>query len=384
MTLSQKSIDIVSATASAVAANGVQIVDTFYRNLFAEHPECEIKFPHSHHITVRPDAVLVPGGSCGHHRVVAEKLEKSTGRQQHALLDSVVAYATNLEHLDRLGPTVERIAHKHVAFDVPPDMYPTIGVELLGAVKEVLGDAATDEVLDAWKEAYFFLADILIDAERKLRESLQAKPGGWSGWRDFVVVDKQRDAMEGQDVYHFYLKPKDGGPLLAYDAGQSISLRFTDLPPHDGPFAIRKRTEEIRQYTLSRSPEADPESYRVTVRLEAGHGGPEGLVSGHMIHNLQVGDQVEGAPPTGVHTLEKALENHASADGPIVLVGAGIGVTEAFAIFDAACRRELERDIIFVLVVEDRRHRVMEDEIREAAARHSRAKVLYQIPLNGS
>lgn len=31
-----------------------------------------------------------------------------------------------------------------------------------------VGDAATPEVLEAWKEAYFFLADILIAREKEL------------------------------------------------------------------------------------------------------------------------------------------------------------------------------------------------------------------------
>ena len=36
---------------------------------------------------------------------------------------------------------------------------------LLGAIKDVLGDAATDEILAAWGEAYWFLADVLIGRE---------------------------------------------------------------------------------------------------------------------------------------------------------------------------------------------------------------------------
>lgn len=377
MALSKKTIEIVTATAGAVAANGVAIVDEFYHELFKAHPECEIKFPHSHHIAVRPEAVLVPGCPAGSDGTVAALHEKTTGRQQHALLDSIVAYASNIDHLERLGPTVERIAHKHVAFAIPADMYPTIGVELLGAVKDVLGDAATDEVLAAWKEAYFFLADVLIGAERDLRESTERRPGGWSGWKSFVVDHKERDADEGQDVVHFYLKSEDGGPLLGYDAGQSIALRFTDLPAHDGPFAIRKRTEEIRQYTLSRAPEADPGRYRITVRLEAGHEGPEGLVSGHMIRHLDVGDTVQITPPTGTHTLERALSGQVSEDGPIVLAGSGIGVTSAFALFDAACRRGLNREVDFVQIVRDGKHRVMQTEIREAAARHPGSKIVF-------
>ena len=52
--------------------------------------------------------------------------------------------------------------------NVKPEHYPLVGLALLGAVKDVLDGAATDEVIGAWKEAYFFLADILISREKEL------------------------------------------------------------------------------------------------------------------------------------------------------------------------------------------------------------------------
>ena len=51
-----------------------------------------------------------------------------------------------------------------------PEHYPIVGTCLLKAIKKVLGDAATPEIMDAWAAAYFFLADIFIDAENKIRE----------------------------------------------------------------------------------------------------------------------------------------------------------------------------------------------------------------------
>ncbi len=49
--------------------------------------------------------------------------------------------------------------------EVKPEHYPIVGKNLLLAIKEVLGDAATDEVLNAWGEAYEVIAKIFIDVE---------------------------------------------------------------------------------------------------------------------------------------------------------------------------------------------------------------------------
>ena len=66
-----------------------------------------------------------------------------------------------------------------------------VGQHLLAAIKEVLGEAATTDIIDAWAEAYQQLADIMIQAEARLYEEAAARPGGWRGWRNFVVSHKR-------------------------------------------------------------------------------------------------------------------------------------------------------------------------------------------------
>jgi hemoglobin-like flavoprotein len=53
-------------------------------------------------------------------------------------------------------------------YDVKAEHYPLVANALLPAIRDVLGDAATDEVLGAWGEAYWALADILIGKEEVL------------------------------------------------------------------------------------------------------------------------------------------------------------------------------------------------------------------------
>ena len=64
---------------------------------------------------------------------------------------------------------------RHVETGVRPEHYPHVAAALLPAIREVLGaEVATDDVLAAWGEAYWMLADILIAAETQAYEEASA------------------------------------------------------------------------------------------------------------------------------------------------------------------------------------------------------------------
>lgn len=71
---------------------------------------------------------------------------------------------------------------------------------LLGAIKDVLGGAATDEILAAWDEAYWFLVHVLIGREKAFYNSLASAPGGWNGWRNFRIESKTPKHRLGPSV----------------------------------------------------------------------------------------------------------------------------------------------------------------------------------------
>ena len=78
-----------------------------------------------------------------------------------------------MDDLDQLTNAVTIIANKHVSLNIQPEHYQDVGTELLKSIKEILGDAATDEIINAWKIAYFHLADIFIGIEEKMRQQLK-------------------------------------------------------------------------------------------------------------------------------------------------------------------------------------------------------------------
>lgn len=90
------------------------------------------------------------------------------GGQAHKLAAAVYAYATHIDRLDELAMAVDKIAHRHVETRILAEQYPLIGEKLLQAMKDVLQDAATDEVIMAWAEAYEALANIFIQKEQAI------------------------------------------------------------------------------------------------------------------------------------------------------------------------------------------------------------------------
>lgn len=87
--------------------------------------------------------------------------------QARRLAASVYAYATHIDRLDELAMAVDKIAHRHVENRTLPE-YPLIGEKLLQAMKNVLQDAATNEVITAWAEAYEALANVFIQKEKAI------------------------------------------------------------------------------------------------------------------------------------------------------------------------------------------------------------------------
>jgi hemoglobin-like flavoprotein len=135
--LNQQTMELIKATAPALRQHGVAITTRMYDRLF-ENKDIKAMF---------------------------DQEEQRTGRQASRLAGAILAYAENIDKLDALSGAVDHMAQRHVQSGVLPEHYPHVANALLPAIKDVLGDAATDEILDAWGQAYWFLADILIASE---------------------------------------------------------------------------------------------------------------------------------------------------------------------------------------------------------------------------
>jgi hemoglobin-like flavoprotein len=110
-------------------------------------------------------------------RAMFDQAAQASGEQPKRLAAAILGYAQNIDKLGALSGAVARMVARHVDTGVRAEHYPYVANALLPAIRDVLGEAATDEVLAAWGEAYWFLAKLLIaaeDEEYRVREAAEA------------------------------------------------------------------------------------------------------------------------------------------------------------------------------------------------------------------
>jgi ferredoxin-NADP reductase len=151
----------------------------------------------------------------------------------------------------------------------------------------------------------------------------------WPGWRPFrvaAVVD------EARDVKSFYFAPVDGRPLSPFAPGQYLTFR---LPAKGGGSPL------VRCYSLSDRPRQD--YYRITVKRIAAPPRRTDVALGRgssFFHDrVGVGDVLELRAPAGTFLLDPL------GTEPIVLIGAGIGITPLLSMLEAIVNGGRQREV---------------------------------------
>jgi nitric oxide dioxygenase len=334
--LSHHTKEIIKSTVPVLEAHGELITSRFYQMMFEAHPELKNIFNQTH-----------------------QKLKD----QPRALANAVYAAAANIDHLEDILPAIQVVFHKHRSIGIKPEHYPIVGKFLLLAIKDVLGDAATDEIIDAWKQTYGVLADIFITTEQNLYDKAEHQPGGWKGYRPFIVDKK---IQESNVITSFYLKPADGQAIPNYLPGQYISLRV-NIEGYDYTM--------IRQYSLSDAPGND--YYRISVKREDGSSNkPAGIVSTYLHQQVQVGDQLEISAPAGDFYLDL------QKDTPVVLLSGGVGMTPLISMLNTMIQKQPERQIYYIHSAISGEYHAMKEYLQKRAEENNQLHyyVVYEKP----
>lgn len=273
---------IVDATAPVVAANLTKITPVFYRTMFANNPEVIAFF---------------------------NKANQAKGRQPEALARYVLCSVMHLDKLEELGAATTLVVQKHCALGVLPEHYHIVHDNFLKAVAEVLGDAITPEVADAWSGVLMIVANHLIALEKAAYDARTATLENWNSRQplEFVVRKAIRDTP---NVTILHLVRKDGCKGPSFQPGQFITICSSE--PNVAP----------RHYTIAAPDLLEDGAIRVCVKMAK----PEGVVSSHINKDVHEGDILLLRPPFGAFTVEAA-----APFSNIAVLTAGIGITPALA-----------------------------------------------------
>ena len=335
--LSEETRTIVKSTVPVLEEHGVAITTRFYKNLFEAHPELLNIFNHAN---------------------------QAQGRQQTALAKAVYAAAVHIDNLEEILPTVVQIAHKHVSLGVLPEHYPIVGEYLLKAMKEVLSDAATDEIIEAWAEAYGVIANAFTGVEKDMYQQTAEQENGWIFFKDFIV---SRKVQESEVITSFYLKPADGSNVPPYTPGQYISVRLS-MPGEE--FFV------IRQYSLSQAPK--PDEFRISVKRENDND-PNGVVSNYLHSGINEGDHIEVSAPAGVFVLDTTKTS------PVAFISGGVGITPMMSMFETVANSTPKRPTTFLHGARNPLQQAFDDDIQAYAMMmdDARYKTVYSDEPNG-
>jgi nitric oxide dioxygenase len=299
--LDKKTIDIIKSTVPVLEEYGVSITKRFYELLFTNHPELLNVFNH---------------------------VNQKQGRQQTALANAVLAAAKYIDDLTAILPAVSQIAQKHRSLGIQAEQYPIVGENLIHAIKDVLKEAATDEIIEAWTKAYGEISNAFIGVERDLYGAAEQAVGGWKDFRPFTIWKK---VVESDVITSFYLIPADGKEIASFKSGQYISVKL-NIPGIE--------FTHIRQYSLSDS--SDKDYYRISVKRESGrNSAPDGVVSNYLHSTINEGDTINISAPGGDFMLTPTRK-------PIVLLSGGVGITPMMSMFNYLVGKDLPVPVTFI------------------------------------
>jgi nitric oxide dioxygenase len=344
MPLTPEQVKIVKSTVPVLEQHGETITTVFYKNMLADYPDLNNIFNTTNQIN---------------------------GHQPRALAASVYAYAKYIDDLGVLSPAVEHICQKHASLYIRPEQYDIVGEYLLKAMGQVLGDALTPEILEAWGVAYWQLAEIMKKREAELLDASE----GWTDWRKFTITQR---VQESSEICSFYLEPTSQADsedeptkLPMYQPGQYISVRMP--VPH-------LEYLQARQYSLSDAP--GNYYYRISVKRERKVLDPKdvpdakyepGYLSNVLHDSKKVGDVIEVSHPAGEFFFDLQKVDNPDECFPVVLISAGVGLTPMISILNTLTRHDAPtaRSISFIHAARNTAVRAFGQHIKALTRSHS-------------
>lgn len=117
-----------------VGANGVDVAEYFYADLFAREPQLRSLFP------------------------------AAMGRQYEVLLGALAQIVASVDDTDSLVPFLQDLGRRHHGFGVLSDHYAPVGASLLATLAYFSGRHWNEDLEHDWTAAYGLVAKVMTEA----------------------------------------------------------------------------------------------------------------------------------------------------------------------------------------------------------------------------
>jgi nitric oxide dioxygenase len=146
--LSRETAAIVKSVAPAFRVFGKEILVSAYERMLADPAACAL---------------------------FGEQALRDRCATAEALAEILFLVAINIDTIDEVDALYDHLARRHIAEGITTAHYLYIGAALLSAIRDVLGEGASDRILDGWHDGFWYLTEMLMERTNALRQ--QAQPG---------------------------------------------------------------------------------------------------------------------------------------------------------------------------------------------------------------
>lgn len=130
-------VPLLRESFALVAEREPELTARFYTQLFSRYPQAESLFGRNTRV-----------------------------KQQQMLRDALVAVMDHLEDAPWLTEQLTALGKKHVDYGVTEEMYGWVGESLLATLAEIAGSDWTDELQEAWTEAYGAISGLMLEGAK--------------------------------------------------------------------------------------------------------------------------------------------------------------------------------------------------------------------------
>ncbi len=127
-------IDLLERNFASIVPKASELTTVFYTHLFKNHPELRPMFP------------------------------TEMAVQKKKLGASLALVVANLRNPKVLTASLGELGIRHIDYNVKREHYPIIGKNLLVTLAEISGDQWTEELEEAWAQAYEDVVKIIFSA----------------------------------------------------------------------------------------------------------------------------------------------------------------------------------------------------------------------------